>query len=114
MNRVLYNVTVNIDEDVHQEWLEWMKEVHIPDVMKTGLFLENRICRIHAFEDGGITYAIQYLCRSMDEYEIYQRDFAPNLQMAHTNRYGEKCQSFRTLLEILHEQKSPLADIFPN
>jgi len=39
---IIYSVTVNIDDSVHDEWVTWMKEVHIPDVMATGYFLENR------------------------------------------------------------------------
>ena len=35
----IYNVTVNVSDDVHIEWLKWMKETHIPDVMKTGCFI---------------------------------------------------------------------------
>ena len=35
---IIYNVTVNVDEDVLSQWLRWMSENHIPDVMKTGLF----------------------------------------------------------------------------
>ncbi|MEO8448027.1 MAG: DUF4286 family protein, partial [bacterium] len=27
---ILYNVTVNVDDSVHDEWLEWMKTIHIP------------------------------------------------------------------------------------
>ena len=104
-NRVLYNVTVNVDEDIHEEWLKWMRDVHIPDVMRTGIFSENRICRIHSFEEGGISFAIQYVCGSMDEYERYQRDFAPALQKLHSDRYGGKVAAFRTVLEIIHEQK---------
>jgi hypothetical protein len=52
---IIYNVTVNVDEDVAVEWLQWMKETHIPDVMKTGMFLESRICRVLAEEAGGWT-----------------------------------------------------------
>ena len=55
---ILYNITINIDYDVHDEWLEWMKQVHIPQVLKTGLFIENRICQIHAEEEGGRSYSI--------------------------------------------------------
>ena len=48
---ILYNITVSIDYNVHQEWLIWMKEVHIPDVMSTGLFLKSMIAKIHAEEE---------------------------------------------------------------
>jgi hypothetical protein len=113
MNRVLYNVTVSLDESVHKEWLDWMKQIHIPEVMATGMFLENRICRVHAFEEGGITYAVQYICRSMADLEHYQEHFAPALQEDHNKRYQGKFAAFRTVLEILHEHR-PLADVSPN
>ncbi len=114
MNRILYNVTCSVDPDIHEEWLDWMMFVHIPEVMNTGLFLENRICRIHEFEENGVTYAIQYICRSKADLEKYQAEFAPSLQQSHTDRYGTKVVAFRTVLEILHESKAPYADVFPN
>ena len=55
---IIYNVTLNVDNDVHTEWLEWMKHTHIPDVMATGMFLDSRICRVLAEDEGGITYAV--------------------------------------------------------
>lgn len=114
MNRVLYNVTLSVDKDIHHEWLEWMKEVHIPDVMRTGFFLENRICRIHAYEEGGITYAVQYICHSMEDLDEYQKNFAPALQEAHNQRYASKVVAFRTVLEIIHEHKSAIGSVNPN
>jgi len=101
---ILYNVTVSIDPDAHDEWLQWMKEVHIPDVLKTGLFLENKICRIHAEEEGGKAYSIQYLLKSWEDYEKYQAEFAPALQEDHTNRYAGKFAAFRTMLEVVHHE----------
>lgn len=100
---ILYNVTVNIDTDVHDEWLHWMKTVHIPEVMATGLFIENKIARILAEEEGGKSYSIQYLLRSMDDYETYQREHAPELQAEHSKRYAGKFGAFRTLLHVIHQ-----------
>ena len=48
---ILYNVTINIDATIQKEWLIWMKEIHIPKVMETGCFTENKVCRILAEED---------------------------------------------------------------
>lgn len=114
MNKVLYNVTVSIDADIESEWLTWMKEVHIPEVMQTGYFLSNKICRVHGYEEGGLTYAIQYIARSMDDYTAYQQDFAPRLQAEHTKKYQGKFEAFRTLLEIVHEIDASLPDISAN
>jgi hypothetical protein len=43
---LLYNVTVNVELGVHAEWLAWMKAVHIPEVMATGIFKSHRICNL--------------------------------------------------------------------
>ncbi len=98
--QVIYNVTVSVDEDVHHEWLEWMQDVHIPDVMKTGSFLESRISKVLAHEEGGKTYAVQYLCVNMEMYNQYQAQFAPQLQEDHTKKFGTKTVAFRTLLHV--------------
>ncbi|GAA0874300.1 DUF4286 family protein [Wandonia haliotis] len=102
---ILYNVTVSIDEAVHDDWLKWMKEVHIPDVMATGLFLESRIARIHAEEEGGLSYAISYLCESKAVLEQYNTLFAPKLQREHALRYNGQFAAFRTILEVVGEFK---------
>ncbi len=98
---IIYNVTVNIENDVHQEWLKWMKEVHIPDVMNTGCFIENKICKVLVNEEQGTTYSVQYTCTDMDTLKKYQANHAPRLQKEHTDKYGTKALAFRTLLEVL-------------
>lgn len=99
---IIYNVTINIDNSVAADWLQWMQDVHIPDVMKTGMFLENHIFRVLADEDsGGKTYAIQYWCADLFTYEMYRDRFAPALQAEASKRYGDKFVAFRTLLEVV-------------
>lgn len=102
---ILYNVTVSIDPEVHQEWLAWMKEVHIPDVLKTGMFRENKILRVHGEEEGGLTYAIQYILPDWDHYNRYQEEFAPALQQDHSKKFEGRFAAFRTVLEIIHHQE---------
>jgi hypothetical protein len=99
---ILYNVTINIDDSAHDEWLEWMKSKHIPDVLSTGLFMENKFYRIRSEnEDEGHTYSIQYLLESMDEYETYQKEFAVKLQSEHTEKFKDKFVAFRTIMELV-------------
>lgn len=100
---IIYNVTINVDSDIHDEWLEWMKSKHIPDVMNTGKFTEYKICKVLSRQEGetGITYAIQYTCKSMEDYEKYQKLDAPKLQSEHNERYKNKFVAFRTLLELI-------------
>lgn len=99
---IIYNVTVNVDADVAEEWLRWMHAVHVPEVMATGLFLDSRIMRVLAEEDGGLTYAVQYTCADMATYERYREEHAPRLQAETQKRYAGRFAAFRTLLEVLH------------
>ncbi len=105
---ILYNVTVIVDEPIHEEWLHWMKQVHVPEVLATGAFTDNKICRILGYEEGGISYSVQYLCSDLDTYNKYQEEFAPALQQKHTERYQGKFAAFRTVLEVLHHQTKEL------
>ena len=53
---ILYNVTVSVDPSKAEEWLSWMRTKHIPDVMATSCFIEGKISKIQAEEEGGITF----------------------------------------------------------
>lgn len=102
---IIYNVTVNIDAEVHDEWLQWMRSKHIPDVMSSGCFIESKISRIHGEEQGGMSYAIQYIAPNQDKLDVYQQLFAPKLQHEHTSKYQGKFAAFRTILSIVEEFK---------
>lgn len=98
---IIYNVTVNVEEDVHEEWINWMKTIHIPEVMQTGHFSHHYFTRIlnRQEDETGVTYAIQYHCKSPEDFEIYQKIHAPDLQKKHTEKYEGKFVAFRTLLQ---------------
>jgi hypothetical protein len=97
----IYNVTVSIDKSLADEWLEWMKTIHVPDVLNTGHFIENKICKVLHVNDEGETFSVQYTFKSMSDIEEYQKNHAQRLQAEHSKRYEGKYAAFRTLLEIL-------------
>lgn len=100
---IIYNVTINLDDSIHSDWITWMKTVHIPQVMETGYFLDNRMAKVLTTQEDetGHTYAIQYTCHSMEDLEEYQEKCSAPLQEEHGNRYKGKFVAFRTLLEIV-------------
>lgn len=97
---ILYNVTINIDQNVESDWVHWMKTVHIPDVMATGLFESYKFYKLlHEMEGGGINYSAQYFAKSIEDINIYMEQFAPKLQADVKARYQDKYITFRSLLE---------------
>lgn len=104
---ILYNVTVNIDASVHDEWVEWMKEVHIPDVMRTGKFIEHKFNRVRTGEEaGGFTYAIQYLAPDEESLRRYEEEDAPALQQEHKKKFEGHFAAFRTVMEVIDHSPS--------
>jgi len=35
---IIYNLTVKVDEAIAKDWLQWLLDVHIPDVLNTKCF----------------------------------------------------------------------------
>lgn len=100
---IIYNVTSNIEESIHDEWLAWIKE-HIPQVLASGKFEKATLARVLVDEDlEGVTYAVQYQTNSREALEAYYKDDAPSLRFEALKRFGDKVLSFRTELQILDE-----------
>jgi len=104
MSALIYNVTVKVSIPTRDEWLEWMQETHIPEVMSSACFKSFRLLHLEGYDDDeGITYAIQYTCPSLELFEIYQREHAPDLQKKHQKKFDGKFVAFRTILTLIKE-----------
>lgn len=100
---ILYNVSVNIEKAVESEWVNWMKNIHIPEVLSTGFFISHKFCKMNEpkQDDNSTTYCIIYECNSEEDLENYRINHAPILIAEHENKFGGKFYSFRSILEVL-------------
>lgn len=100
---IIYNVTSNIDDSIHDEWLLWIKD-HIPKILATGKFEKAILTKVLVDEEmGGVTYAVQYRCYSREVLDTFYRDDAPAFRAEISRKFGDKLLAFRTELEILDE-----------
>ena len=78
---IIYNVTINIEDDVHDQWLLWMRDKHIPDMLATGKFTHAKMAKILVEEDlGGTSYSVQYTCPDKKTLEAYYQENAETLR----------------------------------
>ena len=99
----IYNVTINIDESVHKEWLAWM-HLHIPAVLDTGRFLSAKFTEVLVKEDmGGKTYSIQYTANTRKDLDAYYQLDADRLQKDGLAKFANKMVTFRTELKVIEE-----------
>ena len=103
----IYNVTTNIQESVHDEWIKWMQEKHIPDVLATGKFLSAKMSKVLVEEDmGGITYSVQFTTTDKETLKKYYENDAPRLREEVQKLFSGKFVSFRTELEVLSDHSA--------
>jgi len=99
----IYNVTINIDESVHDKWLKWMQTRHIPDMLATKKFTKAKLTRILVEEPmGGTTYSVQYTTKDKATLQKYYDEDAARLR-GQSKAFEGKFVVFRTELEVISE-----------
>jgi hypothetical protein len=82
------------------DWLGWQMVEQIPATLKTGLFDSYQLYRLlEQDEEEGPTFVIQFLTSNLERYEQFLIGFAPVLQQAGWDKWGNSFIAFRTLME---------------
>lgn len=99
---IIYNVTIKVDWSIHEAWLRWMKEEHMPEVLATGLFEDSRLLRLLETDDtDGPTYAAQYFTSSETHYRRYIAEHAQALRQKGLEKWGDRFVAFRSVMEVV-------------
>ena len=101
---VIYKVIIHIQKKIELEWLSWMKEKHIPEIMTLNLFTKNKIFKIlNARNLDFKSYCIEYHCNSIEEYNQYEKNYANEIQQKHSEKYKGKFTAKRLILSLHNE-----------
>jgi len=68
---IIFNDTVIVDEAIHEKWLSWVKEVHIPAVMATGYFQSYQVLNVIDSPNEGVTYCVQYYAENIENFNHF-------------------------------------------
>ena len=99
----IYNVTINVDNSIHDEWLTWIHN-HIPEVLATGRFSSARFTQVLVDEEmGGVTYSVQYSANTRQDLDDYYKYDAEKLRISGMQKFADKMLAFRTELKIVKE-----------
>jgi len=97
---ILYNITFNIEPEIKEEWLDWIKKEYFTYAMETGMFLDIKMYRLlNETENQGLTYSVQLFSESLEKTNTYLEDFAPKIVEKHNQVFKYKHVSFMTILE---------------
>jgi Domain of unknown function (DUF4286) len=100
---IIYNVTIKTDWSIANNWLHWLLEEHIPEVMQTGCFVKYQVARLLDMDEtDGPTFTIQYYADTMEKYNEYIAVYSLALRKKGMEKWGEHFTAFRSLMEVVN------------
>lgn len=100
---IVYNITIKVSPAIEADWLVWLQQVHIPEVMATGLFTGYKFFQLLEQDDSeGATYVIQYFTATMENYQRYLQNYAAVLQQKTFDKWNDQYIAFRTVMKVVN------------
>lgn len=97
---IIFNTTLHVDDSVHDECLEYLKTIYIPQSLKDNLIDSPALFKIESVhEEGGISYALQFRAQDMDILDQWVAAVGGALQHDMGQKFGNKVSGFATILE---------------
>jgi Domain of unknown function (DUF4286) len=100
---IVYNITIKITNTIHNDWLQWLKDEHVTEVVQTGCFTHATILRLLEVDDTeGPTYAIQYFAESKALYNNYIEKHAAAMRQKSFDKWGNQFIAFRSVMQVVN------------
>jgi hypothetical protein len=105
MSTLVYTVAVTFEDPaLAEEWLRWLREGHIADVLAGGA-TDAEVIR---WDGPGLSYEVRYHFPSRDAFERYEKDHAPRLRAEGLQRFPvERGVTYRRQVGLVAEKLLP-------
>jgi hypothetical protein len=101
----IYNITFNVEKEIEQEWLEYIKNIFIPEMLKSGLLHSALTSKIMVDETQGNSYSIQFTTENQSDLKKFiEKELYPVLNKLHL-KFSPKMVYFSTELDVIDQQK---------
>ena len=99
MTEIVYSVTVKPNVEIQNEFIAWLKEEHIQEVINTGCFDSARFFKLlDENETDGSSFNIQYSTTEMSRYFDYINNYANEMRQKGLIKFGDQFVAFRSIL----------------
>lgn len=98
---VIYVVNTTFKKELREEWIKWMKEVHIPNVLNTGYFSGAEIFSVILPAKSGdeVSCSVHYKSDTYEKFMSYTVKEAKRLRKEVEEKFGSSLIIDRQLLE---------------
>ncbi len=97
---IVYNITSNVAHEVIDKWMSWLNEIHIPEIMETGVFNEYKFLQLLDIDEtDGKTYTLQLICDDEQACRKYINEVGPTFIQKSELMWGNSVYNFRSILK---------------
>ena len=101
---IIYKVIIHIEKEIEKDWLSWMKQEHIPEIMSLNIFMKSKIFQVLNPKKRDLkSYCIEYHCTSINDYNKYKKNYAKVIQKKHSEKYKGLFNAERLIISLKHE-----------
>ena len=98
----IFNTTFLVSDSVHGAWIKWVRENHIPFVLKSELLTQPQVTKIlSAEEQDGTSFSVQFHAADATALETWRMQYENECQMNCFKTFGAEVLSFSTVMEVI-------------
>ena len=99
---LIFNTTYLVSDDVHESWLEWIREQHIPFMLDSTYFSQPQVARvITSAKQDGTSFSVQFHIQDMHTLKLWNKEYNSLFQENCSKQFGTEVIFFTTVLELI-------------
>lgn len=98
---LIYNTTFQMESDICDNFLIWLKEFYIFEVEKHGALKSPRLCRVLSHRDEGSSYTLQWEVENSTLLHRWHLQQGVSLSEELLEIFDSKVIGFPTLMEVI-------------
>jgi len=96
---LIYNETFIIDDAIETDWLQYIKNTHIPAILATGAFDSHKVLNVLDSPNEGVTYCLQFQTDKVERYSDFYYKHVEEIHANHNKNFEERFALFHTVME---------------
>ncbi len=98
---LIYNTTYHLDEKDEKNFIIWIKETYLPQVLEHNSLMNPRFCKVLSHKDEGVSYSLQWEVDNSEILHQWYREQGNQMAVELTSIFKDRLVGFSTLLEVL-------------
>ena len=99
---IIYNITTKVQHSIAVPWLQWLKNIHVTDIMESDCFTEFKIVKLMEVDEAdGPTFAVQFFAENKALYNLYIEKYSSEIQKRSFEKWGDQFIAFRSVMQIV-------------